>query len=378
MNASADPPDHLDTWDCHAGDVAFAVTAPSRWLPIQREYLSGFVTTPPGELDLGGFSIQVHTDETEFRQIVTTVTSSPVICQVEPVPGLVMLEAQQPAGRRCYVIATDDVEHQTGAYAVAAQEQHIDLFAHSGTSRPHRYPIRLMREAMLRTYEDAGGVIFHAAGVDAGGAGIMVTGRRGAGKTTITAALLCSVGMALLSNDRLIAHHGKHLVAVPLPVPAARGTIEAFPELKHAAESRMAEAAELARMPAEFGTTVKHAFTARQFAQAFNAGLVPKSMLRLVVVPDLTDTSEPVRVRHLSAAQARQVIMENCFTPQDEFWIQPWLVPRQKPDELLQDQANAAVGHIAATTTCVEVGFGVRAPVSGLVRTLQSLIEGIR
>jgi hypothetical protein len=103
------------------------------------------------------------------------------------------------------VIAADSVERQAGAYAVAAQERHIDLFLHSGTARPHRYPIRFMREAMLRTYEDAGGVIFHAAGVDAGGAGVMVNGRRGAGKTTITAALLRSGGAALLSNDRLIA-----------------------------------------------------------------------------------------------------------------------------------------------------------------------------
>jgi hypothetical protein len=378
MTASAEPPQRLATWDCHAGDVAFAVTAPSWWLPAQREYLSGFVTTPPGELDLGRFSIRVRTDDAAFRQIVTTVAASPVTCPVEPVPGLVMLESVQPGSRRCYVIAVDGVEHQPGAYAVAAQERHIDLFLHSGTARPHRYPIRFMREAMLRTYEDAGGVIFHAAGVDAGGAGVMVSGRRGAGKTTITAALLRSAGAALLSNDRLIACHGEHLVAVPLPVPAARGTIEAFPELKDSARRVMAGTADLSRMPAKFGTTVKHAFTARQFARAFNAGLVPASVLRLVVVPHLTDTSEPARVRHLPEAQARQVITENCFTPRDEFWIRPWLIPRQRPDDLLHRQADAAVGHITATVPCVEVSFGVRNPVTGLVRALERVIGGVR
>jgi hypothetical protein len=57
-------------------------------------------------------------------------------------------------------------------------------------------------------------------------------------------------------------------------------------------------------MPAEFGSTVKHAFTARQFAEAFGARLVSASTLRLVVVPRLADTTEPAGTRHLSKAQA--------------------------------------------------------------------------
>lgn len=205
----------------------------------------------------------------------------------------------------------------------------------------------------------------------------MVCGPRGAGKTTITAALLRSTGAALLSNDRLIAHHGDHLVAVPLPVPTGRGTIEAFPELEHSARRAMTEAAELGRMPADFGSTVKYAFTARQFAQALRADLVSASVLRLVVVPRLTDTREPARVRHLSAAQARQVIAENCFTPRDEFWVRPWLIPRQREDDLLHRQANAAIQRVTAVP-CVEVSFGVRNSITELVHTLDKIIGGIR
>jgi hypothetical protein len=100
--------------------------------------------------------------------------------------------------------------------------------------------------------------------------------------------------------------------------------------------------------------------------------------LRLVVVPHLTDTSEPARLRYLPEAQARQVIAENCFTPRDEFWIRPWLIPRQQPDDLLRRQANAAVGYITATVPCVEVSFGVRSPVAGLVRVLERVIGGVR
>ncbi|MGH3872274.1 MAG: hypothetical protein ACRDSR_12310 [Pseudonocardiaceae bacterium] len=368
MTASTDPPQDLSTWDCYAGDVAFAVTAHSAWLSAQRAYLSGFLTAPPGELDLGAFSLRVHTDDTAFQQIVSTLARSPGASHVEPVPGLVMRESVHPTGHRCYVITIDGVERQPGAYAVAAQGRHIDLLTHSGTLRPHRYPIRLIREAMLRTYEDTGGVIFHAAGVDVSGCGVMVCGPRGSGKTTITAALLRCPGAALLSNDRLIAHQRDHLVAVPLPVPTGRGTIEAFPELQRTG------AVEPGRMPAEFGSTVKHAFTARQFALAFGAGLVSASVLRLVVVPQLTDTRQPARVRHLGAAQAGQIIAENCFTPRDEFWVRPWLVPRQKADDLLRHQAKTAIGHITTAVPCVEVSFGVRNPLTDLVHTLDKIV----
>ncbi len=378
MNPSTNPSVELSIWDCHAGDVAFTITAPSAWLSAQRAYLSDFLTTPPGELDLAAFSIRVHTDDTAFRQIVETITRSPTTSYIEPVPGLLMQESRQSTGRRCYVIATDNVEHQPGAYAVTAQGHDIDLFTHTGTARPHRYPIRLVREAMLRTYEDAGGVIFHAAGVDVDGAAVMICGPRGAGKTTVTAALLRLPGAALLSNDRLVAYQGDHVVAVPLPVPTARGTIQAFPELEHLVRRTTANGIELDRMPADFGSTVKHAFTARQFAEAFGAHLISRSALRLVVVPRLADTDEPAHARRLSVAEARHVVAANCFTPHDEFWVRPWLVPRQSTDNQLGSQANTAIQHIASTVPCIEASFGVRNAVSDLARILEDATGGVR
>jgi predicted ATPase len=193
---------------------------------------------------------------------------------------------------------------------------------------------------MLRTYEDAGGVIFHAAGVDVGRAAVMICGPRGAGKTTVTAALLRSPGAGLLSNDRLVAYQGDHVVAVPLPVPTARGTIQAFPELERLVRHPAVGGIELDRMPADFGSMVKHAFTARQFAEAFGARLISRSTLRLIVVPRLVDTNEPAHARRLSVAEARRIIAANCFTPRDEFWVRPWVVPHRRTDEQLGNRAS--------------------------------------
>lgn len=372
MNPSVRSSTDLSIWDCHAGDVEFAIAASTEWLSAQRAYLSGFLAPPPRDLDLAAFKIRVHADDTAFRQVVDAVTHSPNTHYIEPVPGLLMQASDHPTGGRSYVIATDNVEHQPGAYAVAVEGHDIDLLTHSGTVRPHRYPIRLMREAMLRTYEDAGGVVFHAAGVDVAGAAVMICGPRGAGKTTVAAALLKLPGTSLLSNDRLIAYQGNRVVAVPLPVPTAQGTIQAFPELERLVAHPMGT------MPVEFGSTIKHAFTARQFAETFGARLLSHSTLRLVIVPRLVDSDEPAYARALSVAEAHHVVAANCFTPHDEFWIHPWLVARQRTDEQLSRQAGAAIEHIVAAVPCIEVGFGVRNPVSDLLRVVAEATGGVR
>lgn len=376
MTLPPNAPGRLDAWTCHAGDVEFTITAPAQWLAAQRAFLSGFLTAPPGELDLGGFSIRVNNSDAAYQQAAQTATRLPGT-RIEPVPGLTMLESAEPSGLRRYVIMSDEVEHQPGAYTVAVEGRRIALFLLSGAPRPHRYPVRLIREAMLRTYEDAGAVIFHAAGVDVCGAGVMICGPRGAGKTTMAAALLRSGGAALMANDRVLALPGGHLVAVPLPVPAGRGTIEAFPELEQAARRAQAGIGGPATLPAEFGSAVKHPFTARQFAAAFGAGLAPASVLRLVVIARLADTRDPVRLRYLREASARRVLAESCFTPRDEFWARPWLVPRLRGDDELQRQADAAVAGIARSVPCVQVSFGVRGPIADLVRTVGELAAGL-
>jgi hypothetical protein len=67
-----------------------------------------------------------------------------------------------------------------------------------------------------------------------------------------------------------------------------------------------------------------------------------------------------------------------CFTPRDEFWVRPWLVPRQSSDEQLSRQASTAVEYIAANVPCIEVSFGIRNPVGELARVLEQATGGVR
>ncbi|MPZ00449.1 MAG: hypothetical protein GEU97_21195 [Actinophytocola sp.] len=217
-----------------------------------------------------------------------------------------------------------------------------------------------MREAMLRTYENTGGVVFHGAGVTCGGHGIMVCGPRHAGKTTMLAALLRSTGAQMLSNDRLLLVNDHQLLAVPLPVPIARGTVEAIPELRRTVPALTRPQTPLAQLPTVFGTTHKAEFTAREFATALGVRLTGSGSLTTVLVPRLSDSNEVTSIRRLPAAELEATLRGNCFTPHDEFWLQPWLVPRTRSDDELARHAQQRIPGIAPRLTGYEVRHGVR------------------
>ncbi|MFC7643558.1 hypothetical protein ACFQX6_24265 [Streptosporangium lutulentum] len=198
----------------------------------------------------------------------------------------------------------------------------------------------------------------------------MICANRGAGKTTTLAALLHGLGGrgSLLSNDRLIIHEQRRVVAIPLPVPVARGTLEAFPELLAAVPAGEADA-----LPRRFGTRDKTALSARTFATAFGSRLVPGSALQILLVPRLTDTDHPPQARRLAPAEALQVLTEACFTPADEFW-RPWLIHRTLDDAELAKAARAACARLAVSVPCFQVEYGVRGPMSRFHHVLADLI----
>jgi len=230
------------------------------------------------------------------------------------------------------------------------------VFLRNGSPRAHRYPLRLIREVMLRSHENHGGIVFHAGAADLHGTGVMVCGPRAAGKTTALACLLRAGGV-LLSNDRVILHGRERLVAVPLPVPVARGTLDAFPELMEGIDPSA-----LGALPTGFGTPHKVPLSARRFATILGTSMTATARLGLIVVPRLTDTGESARIERLEPEQARDVLVRCCFTPHDEFWIRPWLVARTDPDAVLVARGRQLIDALAASVPCVAVRCGVHHP----------------
>ncbi|MEV0702677.1 hypothetical protein AB0I53_32810 [Saccharopolyspora sp. NPDC050389] len=317
----------------------------------------------------------MHVNDAGCHQIVWQATHPPIARRIEPVPGVVLLETLTSSGARCYAVAADGLEHQARAYAVRVHDRHIELYLHRTARKPHGYPLRLMREAMLRTYEEHGDVVFHAAGADLDGRGVMICGPRSAGKTTLLTCLLRVTRGDLLSNDRLILDRRGRMVAVPLPVPVARGTIDAVPELGNAVRALSRPQRDVGELPTTFGATAKAEFSAQEYTTALGTSLAAGSWLRTIIVPHLADTTEPTRTRLLPVEEAQQMLAANCFTPHDEFWIRPWLVPRTTPDAELHRHSQQLTQQLAADIPCFEVSFGVRNPLDQLDKAVLDLLR---
>lgn len=350
----------------HAGDVELTITTP----PAQRQptatHLDQYLPGPLGGHPMGAYHFTAHPGPAITSSAIAAWTPH-AQASITPVPGVTLTETTVPDGRRRYTVASDTLEHRPGAWAAQVSGKAIDLYA----ADPHRMPrylLRLIREVMLREYENSGGIVFHAAGAALPGGAVMICGPPGSGKTSTLAAILSQARQrsALLSNDRLIAM-GHRLIAVPLPVPLARGTLEAVPNLRAACPAPVDD------MPLVFGTRDKTALAALGFACAFGAGLTPAATARLLIVPHLVDSNQPPLIERLSPAQALQVLDTSCFTPTDEFW-RPWLVPRTRPDEHLAQAAHTACAHLAHALACHRVTFGIRRPIESLTSALSDLI----
>ena len=363
----------LTTWTCYTGDVAFTLTSPAARAAAQRRYLDDYLPGPVGDQDLGAFRMTLHFGDAAYDRITREARQLPFARRIESVPGVFLLE-KSDGEARCYTVDTDRLENEPGSWAVRVQDRGIDLYVHHAARKPYSHALRLMREAMLRSYEDRGGVITHAAGASLRGNGVMICGPRSVGKTTLLTCLARSTGSSVLSNDRLILMPGRRLIAVPLPVPIGKGTIDAVPELEKVTPDLSRPQRAVDGLPATFGSAEKAEFSPREFATALGSSLAGRSRLRTILTPRLTDDSTSARVRELGVDEARRTLNENCFTPHDEFWRHPWVVPRRISEADLRRGAAQAIDELAGKVPCYEIRFGVRNPLAELDTLLREVV----
>jgi len=116
--------------------------------------------------------------------------------------------------------------------------------------------------------------------------------------------------------------------------------------------------------------------TAREFATAMGGRITAGARLGLLVVPRLTDDTAPFNTRPLRPTEAREVLAASCFTPFDEFWLVPWLIPHRDGTDELTARSHSHLTTVAATTPAIEVQFGVCNPFARLVDGLRRILAG--
>ncbi|MFR9722016.1 hypothetical protein ACL02R_01425 [Streptomyces sp. MS19] len=242
------------------------------------------------------------------------------------------------------------------------------LYAKDGQGRVHivlrpeaergeRYLMRVIREIVLRCGEHRGWIAFHASATAIAGAGVLIPGPSGAGKTTVLAALAAHARADLIASDRaLVTEDAARVVGVPLSVRIAGGTLAALDRgalaLPHPGH----------RLPGGFRAVRKAAFAPRDFAYAAHARVRESAPLALVVLPRLSDDDQPLTVAFPRSGGLLSQLAAACCTPHDEDWLQPWFAERTRSLGDLRRGADAVLGAMAAGVPVMTLTAGVRTP----------------
>jgi hypothetical protein len=365
--------------------VSFLLSCPADLVPRLQNYLSHYTCMTaersPVAADLP-YHLDVHVGDDALRSMIDEFAPHMTTGLIEPIHGVLLTERTDADRRRCYTVRADAIEGRAGSWAATVRGHEIALYCRHQDDAP-RHALRLIREVVLRAHENRGGLVFHAAGlVLAGGVGAMICGAGASGKTTTLTAMLSAGGRALLAGDRLILRRAGDvdaLVAVPLPVKAARGTIESCPALQAAAGRHLSrpQPGPLASLPGDFGTQVKVEFSAHEYAEAMGVNLAGGAQLGRLIVSRFADSAQSPQLRRLSEAETRAHLVASCFTPAEEFWVRPWLVQRESSLESLQAHADRVCADVASRVPATEVRFGVRAPADRFQALMDDLLGAI-
>ncbi|MGH3843383.1 MAG: hypothetical protein ACRDS0_18360 [Pseudonocardiaceae bacterium] len=284
-------------------------------------------------------------------------------------------------GPRLHARAVSSARGQTYWVAEQATIIHADhstatITAHcTGVESARYWAARLVRQAMTAQLLAAGAVYAHAAAFTHRGRGVLITGHRGAGKTTTLLTCLRLLGGDYVTNDRLLLRReGGDLVGRPWPahIRVGVGTLLAMPELADLAPADLRDLPEHQRWHHRDKVTIEPP----EFSRLLSAGVVVSEVRpRLMLWPHLSSGANGTAPTAVSADEAYEVLLATRLFMLDpasgvSSHINHWLIDTA-PAAHTAENLRHVVDTLAATVPCY------RLPVDGHPATLAAQISAL-
>lgn len=229
--------------------------------------------------------------------------------------------------------------------AVSRTDATVHVIATHGSIRGRRTVMRLVREYSRWYYGTQVGLSFHGAvvTVDPFG-GIVLTGGKFSGKTTMMTAMLDYTTADLVTND-VFSWMGSHALGWPKAVGVRLGTINLFARLD--ARVRAVRRGECASeyldsdaMDEYVGTSceavsasrAKVRFTPREYAGIFNRAVRASTGIRVVALLHRGEDGARHRVRKLGRSAILDLMAGNAL---QHAFVNPWQTSAFKPQGLV-------------------------------------------
>lgn len=211
------------------------------------------------------------------------------------------------------------------------------------------FPIRLMREILIRKMEEKGIIFSHATGVTVNNEGMLLINNSGGGKTTLmTKFFESNENVGLLSNDRVFATANENTYSMnyfPFPILYSMGTVRGNENIKnYFIKTKQVEKATNGKSTLKtYNKKIEIPLTDMKNIYP-SISLLTKSKIGRVIIPKLQLSNKDkkfVCISKLEPSEAYDILSQNTFTPNDtEVQRKPWLYPRKLSNLELSNLAN--------------------------------------
>jgi hypothetical protein len=269
-------------------------------------------------------------------------------------------------------------------FEVTYASRTVTVLTEPGNAHDRVALMRVVRELVTNRAQRRGGLLLHAAAMAVGDRGIVITGPKGAGKTSLLIHALRARSARYVSNDRVVvpdANGQPSAGGVPTIVSLRRGMLDLFPSVAtRAAASGYAynltlEEARAAGPRAADPRGKPDSLSPAQLCRLLDVRPLACSEIAAIVFPRITGESGTFALRRLTEAEVVEEIPDMLFGVRGgRFTSGVFVDPDDQPPPDLDAVAERCRG-IASRLPCIECRLGLEA--FGEARAADDLIEAI-
>jgi len=206
-------------------------------------------------------------------------------------------------------------------FEVAYASRAVTLLTEPGNADGRIALMRILRELGINRAQRRGGLLLHAAAMAVGDRGIVITGPKGAGKTSLLIHALRARSARYVSNDRVVVPAAGRPLAtgVPTIVALRRGTLDLFPSLAaraaasgYACRLTLGEALATGSRPTD-PRGKPDSLSPAQLCRLLDVASLACSEIAAIVFPRITGEAGTFALRRLTEAEVVEEIPDMLF-----------------------------------------------------------------